>query len=207
MVQERAPSTRSISIFSIIGVFILFTAVLVTSALFLYKGVLVKSIKDKEASLALARNDFEPDRIKELQILDKRLRASTEVLSHHIAVTPIFEALSAITMKTVRYTNFTYSLEDANNATSPRINVKMNGLAVGYRSVALQSDLFSTRDEGKNFLNPVFSNLTLDTSGNVLFNLEFSVDPDFVNYKKMFSTEDETISPAAPTPDSASTPS
>jgi hypothetical protein len=57
---------------------------------------------------------------------------------------------------------------------------------LGYRSIALQSDLFT---QNKNLIDPVFSNLTLDNSGNVLFDLEFLVDPSFVNYKQAFLTE------------------
>ena len=53
----------------------------------------------------------------------------------------------------------------------------MSGLAIGYRSVALQSDLFA---QNKNLIDPVFSNLTLDDKGNVLFDLEFSVDPSLL---------------------------
>src|SRR3989338_8391338 len=139
-----------------------------------------------ENDLSLAKNRFEPSKITELKLLDRRLRASSEVLNRHIAVTPIFQALSAITMKTVRYTGFSYSIGDELDA---KVKIKMDGLAVGYRSVALQSDLFSEKDEGKNFIDPVFSNLTLDDKGNILFDLEFSVDPSFVDYKTTISTE------------------
>jgi hypothetical protein len=86
-------------------------------------------------------------------------------------------------MKTVRYTKFGYILgEDPQHS---RITIKMNGTAIGYRSVALQSDLFT---ENKNLIDPVFSNLTLDDKGNVNFDLEFSVDPSFVDYKTMLKT-------------------
>ena len=64
--------------------------------------------------------------------------------------------------------------------------VKTSGIAVGYKSVALQSDLFT---KNKNLIDPVFSNLSLDNSGNVVFDLEFSVDPSLVNYKTMLLTE------------------
>jgi len=140
-----------------------------------------------ENTLNLAKNRFEPSKIAELQVLDKRLKGANEILSGHIAVTPIFKALSAVTMKTVRYTKFGYTLE--NDKDKVKVNVKMSGFAVGYRSVALQSDLFTTKEEGKNFIDPVFSNLTLDDKGNVLFDLDFSVDPSFVDYKQMLLTE------------------
>ena len=62
----------------------------------------------------------------------------------------------------------------------------MSGIAIGYRSIALQSDLFA---ENKNLIDPIFSNLTLDNSGNVIFDLDFSVDPDFINYQKTLMTQ------------------
>jgi hypothetical protein len=86
-------------------------------------------------------------------------------------------------MKTVRYTDFSYELGTEKNAS---VKVKMSGQAIGYRSIALQSDLFA---KNKNFIDPVFSNLTLDANGSVLFDLEFSVDPSFVNYKQTLLTE------------------
>jgi hypothetical protein len=183
MVAERAVSRRSVGIFAVISIFILFTVLLVSLALFFYKGVLTKNIADMLNQLNVAKNRFEPSKITELQVLDKRLQASTEILGKHIAVTPIFQALADITMKTVRFTNFSYDLGTDKDA---KVTIKMNGLAVGYRSVALQSDLFA---QNKNFINPVFSNLTLDDKGNVIFDLEFSVDPSFVNYKQMLGAE------------------
>jgi len=181
MVAERATPTRSIGILTVIAIFILFAVLLSTGGLYFYKGVLTKNIADMTSQLDIAKNRFEPAKITELQVLDKRLRASSEILSSHIAVTPLFQALGLITMKTVRYSQFNYSFGD-----DGKIDIKMSGLAVGYRSVALQSDLFA---QNKNFINPVFSNLALDNSGNVLFDLEFSVDPSFINYKQMILTQ------------------
>ena len=161
---------------------VLFTVLLATVALYFYKGILTKNLAQMENNLNLAQNRFEPSKITELQVLDKRLRASSEILSKHIAITPIFQTLTDLTMKTVRYTKFGYSFGDENNTPNARVIVKMSGQAIGYRSIALQSDLFT---QNKNLIDPVFSNLTLDNSGNVLFDLEFSVDPNFVDYKQM----------------------
>lgn len=135
-----------------------------------------------ENTLTLAKNRFEPSRITELQVLDKRLRAAKEILDKHIAVTPVFTAFQDLTMKTVRYTKFNYTLETDKNTA---VNIKMSGQAIGYRSIALQSDLLATN---KNLIDPVFSNLTLDNAGNVLFDLNFSVKSSFVNYKQAVLT-------------------
>lgn len=186
MIEQRATAVRSVNVFNIISIFILFAVLLSTGGLYFYKGVLAKDIAKMESDLNLAKNRFEPSKITELQLLDRRLRASAEILSNHIAVTPIFQALSAITMKTVRYTKFSYSMGDEKSAKDAKVNVKMSGIAIGYRSVALQSDLFA---KNKNIINPIFSNLTLDSSGNVQFDLEFSVDPAFVNYRETLKAE------------------
>ncbi len=185
MIKERAISSRPIGLLMIASIFILFTVLAATGGLYFYKGVITKNIETMNQNLSTARQRFEPSKIVELQLLDKRLRASSEILGHHIAISPIFQALQDITMKTVRYTKFTYSLGDEKDAKDSRVSVKMSGVAVGYLSVALQADLFA---KNKNFVDPVFSNLKLDDKGNVLFDLGFSVDPGFVDYKQMLST-------------------
>ncbi len=186
IVAERAVSGRSVGVLTIVSIFILFTVLLGSVALFFYKGILTKNISDMFSQLDVAKHRFEPSKITELQVLDKRLQASTEILSKHITITPVFQAIADITMKTVRFTKFSYDLGTDKDA---KVTIKMSGMAVGYRSVALQSDLFA---QNKNFINPVFSNLTLDDKGNVIFDLEFSVDPSFVNYKQVLSTQSST---------------
>jgi hypothetical protein len=183
IIDERATVARPVGIFFVASIFILFTVLIATGGLYFYKGVVAKNLADQQANLILAQNRFEPSKITELQILDKRLRASTEILSKHITITPIFTVLQNLTMKSVRYTKFSYDLGTGQNVT---VDVKMSGQAIGYRSIALQSDLFA---QNKNIIDPVFYNLTLDNSGNVIFDLEFSVDPGFVNYKQTLLTQ------------------
>ena len=181
IVRERAPSARPVGFLLIISIVILFAILLATGGLYFYKGIIKGNITSMENNLNLAKNRFEPSKIAELQVLDKRLRASSEILSKHITVTPVFSALEQLTMKTVRYTKFNYDWGIEKNT----INIKMSGQAIGYRSIALQSDLLA---KNKNLIDPIFSNLTLDSSGNVLFDLDFSVDPNFVNYQQTFLT-------------------
>ena len=185
MIEERTVASRPISFLTVVSVVIFFTVIIATGALYFYDKVLAKNITKMENDLNLAKNRFEPSKIIQLQVLDKRLRASSEILAKHIAISPIFEALQSITLKTVSYTKFSYDFDDSKNA---KIKVKMNGIAIGYRSVAFQSDLFA---KNKYLIDPVFSNLLLDDKGNVLFDLEFSVDPTFVDYKKMLETTNE----------------
>lgn len=185
MIEERTVVSRPVNLLTIISIFIFFTVVIATGALYFYDRILQKNIIKMENDLNLAKGRFEPSKIVQLQVLDKRLVASNEILSKHVAISPIFKALQAITMKTIGYTKFNY---DFGNNKNEKITIKMSGIAVGYRSVALQSDLFT---KNKYFIDPIFSNLSLDDKGNVLFDLEFSVDPNFIDYKKVLKTTNE----------------
>ena len=183
LTEGRAVASRPVGFLTIISIFIFFTVLLASGGLYFYKGILTKNVAQMDADLTLAQNRFELSKITQLQTLDKRLRASTEILSKHVAISPIFSALQAVTRKTVRYTKFSYNLSDTSKT---KVDVLMSGQAIGYRSIALQSDLFATN---KYLIDPVFSNLSLDTKGNVLFDLAFSVDPIFVDYKTTLATE------------------
>mgnify|MGYP003392596605 CR=1 FL=1 len=183
MIEDRAVTARPVvSFFLIISIFILILTVVSSAGVYIYKGVVEKNIKTKQGNLDLAKNGFEPAKINQLQVLDKRLKASSQIVSKHIAISPIFSALEKVTMKTVRFTKFDYSVNDQKNNS---VLVKMSGMATNYKSIALQSDLLL---KNKSFINPVFSNLSLDNTGNVLFDLEFSVDPVFVDYKESLSS-------------------
>lgn len=178
IIEERVTSSQSISIFLILAILVLFIVLLGTGGLYFYNLHIQSNIADAKKSLSLAQDSFEQSKISELQLLDKRLNAATEVLDGHVTTVPIFTELQKITMNSVNFTKFGYEL---GTAQSPNIDVKMSGIAAGYRSLALQSDLFGN---DPNFIDPVFSNFTLDTSGNVLFDVDFSVKPTFVNYKQ-----------------------
>jgi hypothetical protein len=173
ILEKRGPQGQPIGFFTLIAFFIFLTVLLSSVGLYFYKASLNQKISQMKNDLELSKNRLDPSKITQLQALDKRLKASTEILSKHISVTPIFEALEELTMKSVRYTRFTY---DLGTEKEPNISVKMSGVAIGYRSIALQSDLFA---KNQNIIDPV----SLDDSGNVMFELDFSVDPKFLNYK------------------------
>lgn len=189
IIEENRSEPVSINPLTVIAIFIFFAVLLATGGLYFYKGTLANNIKKMESNLTLAKNRFEPEKIAQLQNLDKRLRASNEILSKHIAISPIFEALQENTIKTIRYTKFSYTFDEKN---SDRIKVKINGQSVGYgvnsgyMGIALQAEILS---KNKNILNPVFSNLSLNDKGNIIFDLEFEVDPNFVDYKQVLQKE------------------
>lgn len=193
MIEERFVAPRPIGLLTVVSIFIFFTILLASAGLYFYQGFMASNISKMEGDLVKSKDAFESAGISRYQLLDKRINASNEVLSKHIAVSPIFKILQDITMKTVQYTNFSYNFNEKEN----KINVKMKGIATGYRSIALQADLFTTNE---NLIDPIFSNPSLDDKGQVIFDLDFSVDSNLLNYKQMLKNNEE-VAPN-PTPDS-----
>jgi hypothetical protein len=177
LAEERVAAPKSTSLFSFIATLVFFGALASAAGMYFYKASLVKSIASSNASLAAARNSFEPALITTLQNLDRRITDAKFLLGSHIAVSPIFQALEINTLKSVQFTKFSY-LTPADP--SAPITVRMSGRARDYGSIALQSDQLAAN---KNIKNSIFSNLVLDTlTGTVAFDLVFTVSPDLVRF-------------------------
>lgn len=178
LVTEQKTSGVSSNIFNIVGVVVFITSLVAAGGAYAYKTYASKKVLTQAQSLAAAKAEFEVTLINNLQQVERRLNASQEILSNHISVSPIFTALQEATLKSVRYTKFSYSLNP--EAGAEKVVVKLSGQATNYTSIALQSDLLA---KNKYLKNIIFSNLALDEKGNVLFDLTFSVDPSFVSYR------------------------
>ncbi len=175
LTTERSAPIRHVSVTTLIATVIFFASLASLGGVYVYKSVLTKTIASQSADLARAKSAFEPSLINVLQNLDRRINSSEEILNKHIMVSPIFSALSALTLKSIRFTKFSYSISD--NPT--KISVIMSGTASSYKAIALQADALT---QNKYLLDPLFSNLSLDEKGNVSFDLNFSVDPALVSY-------------------------
>jgi len=192
-IPELVSANKNFSVgpLTLLTIFIFFAVVLGTGGVFFYQNILIKNAEKMQNNLTLAKNRLESERINQLQTLSKRINVAEKILKDHIAISPIFEILQENTIKTIRYLKFNYNLEDALN--NKKILIKMSGQSVGYginsgyKGIALQADILS---KNKNIIEPIFSNLTLDEQGNVLFDLQFYVNPDLVNYKRMIQIKD-----------------
>ena len=190
IIEEINTKKSSTGFLTVLVVLIFITMALTYGGLYFYQTILIKNIASKQEQLDTANKRFEISKINDLEVLDKRLKAGNKVLERHITISPIFKILQEITMKQVRYTKFSYEIEEKD-----KIVVKMSGLAIGYRYIALQADLFSAN---KNFIDPVFSNLTLDDKSNVSFDLTFAVDPSLVDYKQTLEIESPAVENTIP---------
>ena len=193
---------------NLLALLIFIASILGAGGVYFYRSSLLNTLESYKESLVRAKAAFEPTLITKLQLLDKRMKASTIILDNHVAVSPIFSLLGEITLPTVRYSDFSYEF----NKQNPNlVNIKINGQAKGYNYIALQADLFAQN----NFIkNPIFSSFTLDQFGNISFNLTFSVDKSLVVYESFLERQQslnepeiipETlpVSPTLPTDDAS----
>lgn len=186
-IVEREPVRVKSSLSGVVNVValvIFIASILTAGGAYFYRSSLEDKVAQYKVSLERARNAFEPALITELQVLDKRMKAATEILQNHIAVSPIFELLGEITLPTVRYSDFSYEYNQEN---PNLVDIQMSGEAKGYNYIALQADLFGS---DKFIKNPIFSDFALDQQGNVDFTLTFSVDKSLVLYESFLERQE-----------------
>jgi hypothetical protein len=179
LAEERAPKPRRANLLNLVAFLVFLAAVVAAGGSYFYKAYLQSSLKDKTAQLERAKAAFEPSLIQDLKTLDRRINSVQEILNSHLVVSPIFESLQDLTLKSIQFNRF--SLEIGRDAAG-KIEVKMSGRsspAGGYRSIALQSDKLT---ENKYFKDIIFSNLSLSDRGGVNFDLTFNIDRTMVLY-------------------------
>ena len=176
VVSSREPT----SLFSIIATFILFVSIIAPIGLYFYKTFIINNKASLSAQLLSSRGSFEKTTIDELNLFNKRIEVSKQVLSKHIILSPIFTLLGDITIPSIQYTKFTQQ------TTLTGFSVDMEGLASDYKSIAVQSDIFSST-KGSSFKNVLFYNLTKDKNNNISFSLKFDIDPSILNYQNNIS--------------------
>lgn len=175
-----------------IGLFLIISSVIFTAALigaggaFLYKYSLLRGIDSASRYLDERKAALEPDTIDDLLRTDKRLRSANDILNGHMVATPVFDLLGLLTLKTVGFSKMDYS-----NTLGKGPVVNLSGVAKSYGSVALQAD---TLNNSKRFVKrAVFSDLNLDSKGNVTFSAQIDLDPDLTSYTKSMA-RDESFS-------------
>jgi hypothetical protein len=184
--EARAPISRgsSYSFFSVISIVIVVVAVVLFGGSYFYRLTLQKQRDSVTVDIAAKTKTFDMDFLKEVTMLDKRIKASNEVLAKHTLVSPVFNKLSQLSLKTIQCTKFEMS-----QGSTGMVNVKMAGRAVNYAAIASESDVLTGVNTTKNtyFINPIFSNLNLDDKARVSFDLTFSVDNALVSYPTYIS--------------------
>jgi hypothetical protein len=160
---------RPAGLFRLFAILILLVALAVWGGVYLWKLYLNNKIQGAEQSLAASQKEFELGTVSTLTRLDTRLSASSNLMNNHLAISKIFAELQNITLKSVRFNDFSLSYGGPDKG----LVLTMKGQAQSYASVAKQSDIFS---QDHNFRSPIFSNLDLDTNGQIVFTVTTGLD-------------------------------
>jgi hypothetical protein len=184
-VSSESPR-RGVSFLSLAGVILLLVTIALSVGVFLWKAYLDKSISSMSGQLQSAEATFDPSTINQLIQTDKQIETAKTLLSQHVAFSAFFDLLSQITLKSVRFNSFSYSMSNQ------KININMSGQANSFASVALQSDVFA--QNSKYIQDPLISNLALDSStGNVNFAFTATIDPSLVSYSRTLSQTTDAV--------------
>ena len=174
-----------VGIFTLITTVIFFASFFGAVGVYFYKNFLNTQISQNSGLLQSAQRAFDPTLIVELERLDRRIESAKEILSNHVVVSPIFKMLENSTIPSVRFNTFSYSL--SNNR---KIELNMSGQARNYAFVAVQSEVLGSN---KYIAQHIFSDLNLDGSGNVTFNLATIINPSLVSYKSFLDRVGEPL--------------
>ena len=176
---------KRVNIFSLLAKTLFTFSVVLAASVFLYKVYLNYSIANMGVNLESARAALAPEAIEELIRLDNRIVITSELVERHRIISPVFVFLESSTPKTVRYTHFNYI------STEKGLELTLKGQARGYAALALQAEILN---KSQYFKNPIFSDLSLDDRGNVIFSFTALVNPELVSYRKNL---ERTPAPAA----------
>ncbi|MEX0933695.1 MAG: hypothetical protein WD003_00320 [Candidatus Paceibacterota bacterium] len=135
-----------------------------TGALYLYKIVLEGNIEKMSASIARVEEAIDPELIERLRDVDARIETAKLLLANRTIASPIFRLLEDDTLQSIGYSQMEFLIDNGGET-----ELRLQGEAKDYSSLALQSDIFG---ETKSLESPIFESLRLDERGNVSFSFK-----------------------------------
>lgn len=184
LISTTKPSSKTINLFALVATLIFVSTIALAVGVYFYNNLLLSQITDSKATLERAKGAFEPDTINKIVRLDNRINVAEGLLNNHIASSYLFDVISRVTLKTVRFKNLNYQY-----LAKDKILVDMKGQAQSFTSVALESDALNAE---KALKNPVIGDLALDALGTVSFSVTATIDPTAIVYKDVIKSKTTT---------------
>ncbi len=166
------------SIFLIISIIIFITTGLAFGGLYFWKIGLKKQVDQLEKDLVIQKENLQSETVlfEDLVRFDKKLQIASSLLDKHVTIRPFFKFLSESTLKTVRFRNLNFKFLDNGWA-----DIKMNGEARSFNSIALQSKSFA---DTKKLSDIVFSGLNIGRDNTVVFDFSAKLKDTYTSYIK-----------------------
>ncbi len=142
--RPRPQVGKRVYLFSYVAYIFFFGTLLGVAGIFLLNQQADKRLAENIIQLDQAQADFDRESIKEITVLDNKLRLAKRTLDEHVSLLPIFTELEKTVLATVQLNSFSYK-----HSGSAEIELEIEGAAedfdavLGQRTVLSESELFS----------------------------------------------------------------
>ncbi len=184
-VMPQTSSVRHIDLISLIAKLILGASVLAAVGVLGYQFYLKYSIQQMGQEVEALRQSLSPQLVQELLDLNNRMVSAQTLVENHKVLSPLFVFLEQSTPQSVRFVEFDYRQSENGPL------VILRGEAKSFAALALES---ANIHKNADLKDPAFSDIRLDSKGNVTFTVRALVSPSLTSYQKFVNKN-----PATPT--------
>lgn len=168
------------TVFSLVATIIFLATIAGYGAMFFWESQLNQRVIKQEEDMRRTIEEFDERFITQATRLDTRIQEATKILENHVAPSALYALLSAYTLETIAFTNF--SFQDTKEG---GIRISATGEASRFESIVLQSDSFGRSGYLRNVLFTGL-NRNLET-GRVEFDFEAILDPRLILYRDLIT--------------------
>ncbi|MCX6716808.1 MAG: hypothetical protein NTV72_02715 [Candidatus Taylorbacteria bacterium] len=172
MVRPRVRS--GINFFLLVGTILFVISIVAAGLVYAWRVSVEKQIEASIAFINKNEKGFDQALLGKISEANRRMVAGKELFDKHIAYSKIFQVFEVSTLKSVRLTSLSASINDKGD-----VAVNVAGMGDSKESVALQSDEFA---KSKILKNPI-TTFSLADEGRVNFNLTATLPGTLVLYK------------------------
>ncbi len=175
----------SVSLFMLISVILFIVSLAGAGFVLFWKNHLAAQQIEFQNTLTANEQQFNPDLIEKLGKINTKIDLAKQLLTNHLAVSETFNIVAQLTAEHVRFDSLDFS---APKSPKDQIIITMKGEGVSFNDIAFQSDVFGKSVQygtNKVIINPILSDLGLNTNGNVSFTFTTNLDPKDILYTKV----------------------
>lgn len=187
----QAKKTKTgMGFFMLISIIIFFVSLGLAAYVYLEKNYLIQQINSEQNKIATNKSGIvsDSDTIQSIIDLDSRINVGGQLLSSHVAISPIFAFIQQVTLQDVRFNSFTFSAANKDSNGNTVVGVQLSGVARDWESLASQADEFDLPSWKNIISNPKISNFGLNADGSVSFSFTASINPKILTYASLQNT-------------------
>ena len=191
--QTREP----VSIFLILSILVFLASVASVGGVYLWEKTALEQQAVYKETLAQNRSSFGEEQLEIFKKLNTKITIAQEHINTLLTPRALFDILSAVTVQSIRYKNFTFTPP---LKVGDPIKIAMTGEGAGFQAVAYQSDVLAGQSRIK---NPVLADFAVNENGFVSFSFSGEIDPKDVLYRSQFGTTNSSVQVNSPVGGSA----